>query len=1477
MSRNPEDAELSTTSASDYRDGINGSPASDWPSPVDQQDLPDIGTSFYDDSQHPTSYCSQSHCIIGSRVKTRLSDISSTTEAQSSLPESPRFSFTEPPYTVVNNFYGPTPQRRYLIPAQQYLPLWHRNADISDQYYTPSPFHHLEELHNSSDLRNSPQRPHFRPASPGNSDGPLFAPNFQADTSGQEVVVGLAPLQYNFHSIITYASEYITPIQVANNQILSEADLEGIQHAQATLENYYYVANSWLQKDQAHEQYELIEFQNHQLASDLQLENQEIQEQNNYLTSNIPYEDRQLTQEIQYYQQEPTEELQLYSFHSEIPEIQIVAPLLQASSPVPKIQDYLSEQPVHQAYSPGRQSSPFSNIQDNHTYSPSHQSDLSIGDSYSPSRAVQEYHSEVRVPYDRQLANNEGISEPNIQDYQSEILRTQSYSPGSHPYSPSSDIQGYQASHQSDLPESKSCSPSREVEDYKSELEVQYVEELTYNHGLSEHKIQGYHSEILRRRSYSPGGQPYSPSSDIEDYQANSPSHQADLPKRKSYSPSLEVQEYQSEVEVQYGEELAHNHGLSEHKTQDYQSEILRRQSYSPGSQPYSSFSDIQVYQPYSPSHESDLPKDQCLSPFPEVRDYQSTVEVPYGGELANHIGPAKGSQEEPIAEKRDREKIFDNFDKFLQRTSPNHGLQQQIRSVLIEPKHIHTEIVRKTFKTIRNGCDLLIAEPNHPDAQHQRLSVVLLRERLAELCHILLDEAIRGKATKQGFDLLKEIFVGIEDIDQSLQFVIGRLEQESASEQENDLQNNISMGLELLRKLRKLVTGWYTPKDSESDTESAGLASENQNGSGRASDHQSEASNLPRKRRTQEENPRLIKYRRVDNSFPRFITNESMAADRERENQQQSSRRLSIFNPPVYTQHRVRNDAPYVPNPFDVSDDEEPPTQTFASAVTSSRTPQMLYSDAVRLGQNGFAESHINHINGHSGSHTGRRAPTQMERSILTHEMERMEHQQYLTLIQTVAHNSSTGGRFIKPSAPPLQRIDAQTPSWSSILRGNQSLPLQRQQQQQQQQSPSTTRRESFRVNHELSEYAKLIDRESSQENRPPVPPQLIRCDSFVNSVAASHASTLTSSEGSAESESSSNDSDSSVMVVATDDSNEDKNMKMSNHTGATSNTHSAQPTMTDSLQRRFASCVYLKDDFAEQYKARVAKMQLETEHRRKLAAEEAQRVTEYRRAFEEKLREKRITYGFPHKPIFIIGPLDSAIKKKETTLVPLSKEQVKRYYDLMQGDRSAVLVVKFNLHIRRLDIRTFIDGEWLNDEVINFYMSLLTERSEKRAGELPATYAMNTFFVPRLLQAGHGGVKRWTRKVDLFSKDIIPVPVHCNGVHWCMAIIHMRDKAIRYYDSMGKPNQPVLDALAAYLREESLDKRKQPFDTSDFVIENVENVPQQLNGSDCGVFSCMFAEYISRDVPITFSQSEMEYFRRKMVLEIVDGEMWL
>lgn len=70
---------------------------------------------------------------------------------------------------------------------------------------------------------------------------------------------------------------------------------------------------------------------------------------------------------------------------------------------------------------------------------------------------------------------------------------------------------------------------------------------------------------------------------------------------------------------------------------------------------------------------------------------------------------------------------------------------------------------------------------------------------------------------------------------------------------------------------------------------------------------------------------------------------------------------------------------------------------------------------------------------------------------------------------------------------------------------------------------------------------------------------------------------------------------------------------------------------------------------------------------------------------------------------------------------------------------------------------------------QIINFYMNLLMERSKEKG--LPAVHAFNTFFFTKLKTAGYQAVKRWTKKVDVFSVDLLLVPIHL-GVHWCLAV---------------------------------------------------------------------------------------------------------
>ncbi|NWR57095.1 SENP1 protease, partial [Bucorvus abyssinicus] len=206
--------------------------------------------------------------------------------------------------------------------------------------------------------------------------------------------------------------------------------------------------------------------------------------------------------------------------------------------------------------------------------------------------------------------------------------------------------------------------------------------------------------------------------------------------------------------------------------------------------------------------------------------------------------------------------------------------------------------------------------------------------------------------------------------------------------------------------------------------------------------------------------------------------------------------------------------------------------------------------------------------------------------------------------------------------------------------------------------------------------------------------------------------------------------------------------------------------------------------------------------------------------------------------------------------------------------GNQDEVLSEAFRLTITRKDIQTLNNLNWLNDEIINFYMNLLMERSKEKG--LPAVHAFNTFFFTKLKTAGYQAVKRWTKKVDIFSVDLLLVPIHL-GVHWCLAVVDFRKKTITYYDSMGGINSEACRILLQYLKQESLDKKRKELDTNGWSLlsKRSQEIPQQMNGSDCGMFACKYADCITKDKPINFTQQHMPYFRKRMAWEILHRKL--
>ncbi|KAJ4722172.1 ubiquitin-like-specific protease ESD4 [Melia azedarach] len=96
-------------------------------------------------------------------------------------------------------------------------------------------------------------------------------------------------------------------------------------------------------------------------------------------------------------------------------------------------------------------------------------------------------------------------------------------------------------------------------------------------------------------------------------------------------------------------------------------------------------------------------------------------------------------------------------------------------------------------------------------------------------------------------------------------------------------------------------------------------------------------------------------------------------------------------------------------------------------------------------------------------------------------------------------------------------------------------------------------------------------------------------------------------------------------------------------------------------------------------------------------------------------------------------------------------------------------------------------------------------------------------------------------------------------------------RDKKFQYLDSLRGTDSKVLSNLARYFVEEVKDKCGEDIDVSDWEREFVEDLPEQENGFDCGMFMLKYIDFYSRGLSLCFHQSNMPYFRVRTAKEIL------
>ena len=233
-----------------------------------------------------------------------------------------------------------------------------------------------------------------------------------------------------------------------------------------------------------------------------------------------------------------------------------------------------------------------------------------------------------------------------------------------------------------------------------------------------------------------------------------------------------------------------------------------------------------------------------------------------------------------------------------------------------------------------------------------------------------------------------------------------------------------------------------------------------------------------------------------------------------------------------------------------------------------------------------------------------------------------------------------------------------------------------------------------------------------------------------------------------------------------------------------------------------------------------------------------------------------------------------------------------------------------------------------WLNDDTVNFVMDLCNKQDElqvrKSLAQHDETYfetygtqqkselkkdadagcrrvlCTSCHWMQRMKRDGTQAVQTWSGKHiikktlgdgtasekgsegttrSIFDLELMVFPIVQNG-HWTSIHVDFVRHQILHYNSMAtaaskRQARTEMKLVLAYLKQE----HKQFKVTTDFPEWELKDlavtVPQQTDGSACGVFTCAYALFKIMGLPLSFGQSDIPTLRRRLALFIVEQQL--
>uniref|UniRef100_A0A915CQT1 Ubiquitin-like protease family profile domain-containing protein n=1 Tax=Ditylenchus dipsaci TaxID=166011 RepID=A0A915CQT1_9BILA len=192
----------------------------------------------------------------------------------------------------------------------------------------------------------------------------------------------------------------------------------------------------------------------------------------------------------------------------------------------------------------------------------------------------------------------------------------------------------------------------------------------------------------------------------------------------------------------------------------------------------------------------------------------------------------------------------------------------------------------------------------------------------------------------------------------------------------------------------------------------------------------------------------------------------------------------------------------------------------------------------------------------------------------------------------------------------------------------------------------------------------------------------------------------------------------------------------------------------------------------------------------------------------------------------------------------------------DLPKADLLDVICSKkFEIVVTERSLQCLKTDQWLNGDVISFYLKILAQQSMWDE-MVPKIYAFDSFFYPELAKKNPRAVLNWTINADLFEPHFLFVPIYTTG-HWSLVVC--LNICLIFMTQCAEMGKKHLSLLKDFLKEFAVERGYDEVNPSVWISDSPKDILIQSNSFDCGAFVCKFANCLSREDQMKFSQNDM------------------